>query len=87
MFQVSAISKAQIKYLWRQKKFEKKSHSAGKNQKGDPLHSSGFLGYVRKVKNQKGPFGDKKMFEKVAQCRKKIERGDLSFPSGFVGYA
>ena len=27
-----------------------KSHSVKKNQKGDPLVSSGFVGYVKKVK-------------------------------------
>ena len=34
--------------------FEKKSHSAEKNQKGDPLVSAGFVGYVKKVKNGRG---------------------------------
>ena len=28
------------------KNFEKKSHSAEETEKGDPLHSSGFVGYV-----------------------------------------
>ena len=32
--------------------FGKKSHSAEKNRKGDPLVSSGFLGYVKKVKKK-----------------------------------
>ena len=33
------------------KKFsKKKSHSAEKNRKGDPLVSSGFVGYVKKSK-------------------------------------
>ena len=32
------------------KKFEKKSHSAEKNKKGDSLVSSGFVGYLEKVK-------------------------------------
>ena len=37
--------------------FEKKSHSAEKKiERGDPLESSGFLGYVKKVKNERGPF-------------------------------
>ena len=31
--------------------FEKKSHCAKKNQKGDPLASAGFVGYGKKVKN------------------------------------
>ena len=30
------------------------SHSAEKNRKGDPLVSSGFVGYVKKVKKMKG---------------------------------
>ena len=39
------------------KNFRKKSHNAEKNQKGDPLVSSGFVGYVKKVKNERGtPF-------------------------------
>ena len=36
------------------KKFRKKSHSAEKNEMGDPLVSSGFVGYVKKVKNERG---------------------------------
>ena len=32
----------------------KKSHSAEKNQKGDPLTSAGFVGYGKKVKNERG---------------------------------
>ena len=34
--------------------FEKKSHSAEKNRKGDPLVPSGFVGYLEKVKNERG---------------------------------
>ena len=33
--------------------FEKKSHSAEKNPKGDPLGTSGFVGYVKIVKNER----------------------------------
>ena len=41
--------------LWRQKIFrQKKSHSAEKNRKWDPLVPSGFVGYLEKVKNRKG---------------------------------
>ena len=32
------------------KNFRKKVHSAEKNRKGDPLVSSGFVGYVKKSK-------------------------------------
>ena len=30
------------------------SHSAEKNQKGDPLASDGFVDYVKKVQNERG---------------------------------
>ena len=40
--------------LCRQKIFEKKSHSAEKNEKGDSLVPSGFVGYFEKVKNERG---------------------------------
>ena len=41
--------------LWRQKNFEKKSHSAEKKiEKGDSLAPSGFVGYLEKVKNERG---------------------------------
>ena len=37
------------------KKFSKKSHSTEKKiERGDPLVSSGFVGYVKKVKNERG---------------------------------
>ena len=35
------------------KNFERKSHSAEKNRKGDPLVSAGFVGYVIKAKNER----------------------------------
>ena len=39
------------------KKFRKKSHNAEKIERGDPLVSSSFVGYVKKVKNErKDPF-------------------------------
>ena len=58
-----------------------------KNQKGDPLASAGFVGYVKKVKNVKGDTLETKNFrKKVAQRRKNFERGDSLVPSGFVGY-
>ena len=47
--QVGAISKAQIKSKGdplEKKKFQKKSHSAEKTERGDPSRSSGFVGYV-----------------------------------------
>ena len=36
------------------KVFRKKSHNAEKKSKGDPLVLSGFVGYVKKVKNERG---------------------------------
>ena len=40
------------------KKFQKKLHSAEKNRKGNPLVSSGFVGFLEKAKkNKRGPFG------------------------------
>ena len=51
---VGAISKAQKAQniflekivIFEKKFFQKKSHSAGKNPKGDPLGTSGFVGNV-----------------------------------------
>ena len=70
------------------KKFSKKSRTVPKKiKRGDPSVSAGFVGYVKKVKNERrDPLETKKIRRKVAQCRKKIERGDSSVPSGFVGY-
>ena len=36
------------------KNFRNKSLNAEKNRKGEPLVSSGFVGYVKKVKNERG---------------------------------
>ena len=67
--------------------FEKKLHSAKKIKRVDPLVSAGFVGYVKKVKNERrDPLETEKISKKVAKCRKKIERGDSLVPSGFVGY-
>ena len=66
------------------------SHSAEKNQKGDPLSSDGFVDYVKKVQNERGgPLETKKISKKsrtVPKKIEKIERGDSVVPSGFVGY-
>ena len=74
--------------LWGHLKiFEKKSHSAEKNQKGDPLASAGFEGYVKKVKNERGdPLETKKLSKKSRTVPKKIRKGESLVPSGFVGY-
>ena len=44
--------------LWRQKKFEKKVAQCRKKIKrgGDSLVPSGFVGYLEKVKNERGTF-------------------------------
>ena len=53
------------------------SHSAEKNQKGDPLASDGFVDYVKKVQNERGdPLETKKFSKKVAQCRKKSKKSN-----------
>ena len=58
-----------------------------KIERGDPLVSSGFVGYVKKIKNERGSFGDKKIFRKKSRTvPKKSKGGTLSVPSGFVGY-
>ena len=62
-----------------------------KIKRGDSLASAGFVGYVKKVKNERGdPLETKKFSGKKshsgAKKRKKIERGDSLVPSGFVGY-
>ena len=57
-----------------------------KIKRGDPLVSAGFVGYVKKVKNERR---DPLETEKISKSRtlpKKIERGDSLVPSGFVGY-
>ena len=53
-----------------------------KIKRGDPLASAGFVGYVKKVKNERGdPLETKKFSKKKShnaeKKRKKIERGDL----------
>ena len=70
------------------KKFsKKKSHSAEKKSKGDPLVSASFVGYVKKVKNERrDPLETEKKSKKSRTVPKKIERGDSLVPSGFVGY-
>ena len=40
--------------LRHQKSFRKKLQNADKNRKGDPLVLSGFGGYAKKVKNERG---------------------------------
>ena len=53
------------------KTFEKKSQRRKKIERGDPLVSSSFVGYVLKVKNERGgSFGDKKSY--LEKVKKKV---------------
>ena len=51
------------------------SHSAEKNQKGDPLASDGFVDYVKKVQNERGdPLETKKIEKKSHSAEKKSKK-------------
>ena len=60
-----------------------------KIERGDPLVPPGFVGYVEKVKNQRGdPLETKKFFEKKSHSAEKIERGDpFNNLNEFPGYS
>ena len=48
------------------------SHSAEKNQQGDPLASDGFVDYVKKVQNERGvPLETKKNSKKKSHSAEK----------------
>ena len=66
--------------------FRKMSHSAEKNQKGDPLVSAGFVGSVKKVKNERRDPLETKKIKKSRTVPKKSKRGDPLVSAGFVGY-
>ena len=66
--------------------FKKKSHSAEKYQRWDPLVSTGFVGYVKKVKNEQGDPLETKKIEKKSHSAEKNRTGDSFVPSSFVGY-
>ena len=72
--------------LLRPEEIFRKELQRRKNPKRDSLDSSGFVGYVKKVKIERRDPLETEKISKVAQCRKKIERGDSLVPSGFVGY-
>ena len=57
-------------------------------KRGNPLVSTGFVGYVKKVKTERrDPLETEKNSRKKWHiAEKKIERGDSLVPSGFVGY-
>ena len=63
--------------------FEKKSHSAEKKLKGGTLESSGFVGYVKKVKNERGTLCSKfalvelGLSELISFCKKWYIRDEL----------
>ena len=62
------------------------SHSAEKNQKGDPLASDGFVDYVKKVQNERGTLWRQKIFEKKshsAEKNRKNRKGGLCSPVRF----
>ena len=59
------------------KKIRKMSHSAEKIERGDPLVSSGFVGYVKKVKNERGVLWRKKFSEKKSHSAENIQKGGL----------
>ena len=48
------IKKLEGGTLWRQKKFEKSRTVPEKIQRGDPLGTSGVVGFLEKVKNERG---------------------------------
>ena len=68
------------------KKIEKCRTVPKKIERGDCLVPSGFVGYVKKVINERGDPLETKKIEKSRTVPKKIERGDCLVPSGFVGY-
>ena len=53
------------------------SHSAKKNEREGPLVSSGFVGYVKKVQNERkgGSFGDKNFFQKKSHNAERNRKG------------
>ena len=66
--------------FWDIKKiFEKKPHSAEKNPKGDPLDTSGFVGFLEKVKNERGTLWTKFALAGLGlrwfqECFQKVDR-------------
>ena len=60
--------------------FSKKSRTVPKKiKRGDPLASAGFLGYVKKVKNERGdPLETKKISKKSRTVPKNVKGGPLT---------
>ena len=59
------------------KNFRKKSHSAEKIKRGDPLVSVGFVGYVKKVKNERGDTLETKKIRNSRTVPKNVKEGTL----------
>ena len=59
------------------KKFSKKSRTVPKKiKRRDPLASAGFVGYVKKVKNERGdPLETKKISRKMSHSAEKKSKG------------
>ena len=86
-FNIPSVAKYQKKLKGdplKTKKIRKNLIVPKKIERGDPLVSSGFVGYVKKLKMKGGVLWRQKFFEKkVAQCRKKSKGGTLSGPVRF----
>ena len=58
-----------------------------KIERGDPLVSAGFVGYVKKVKNERrDPLETEKISKKKSHSAEKNRKGGSLVSSGFVGY-
>ena len=57
-----------------------------KNERGNSLVPSGFVGYLEKVQNERGTPLETKKSKKNSHSAKKNRKGDSLVPSGFVGY-
>ena len=69
------------------KKIRKKCRTVPKKiERGDPLVSAGFVGYVKKVKKGGTLWRQKNYRKKCRTVPKKNRKGDSLGPSGFVGY-
>ena len=64
----------------------KKSLSAKKTERGDPLGFSNIDSDAKQQKNWRGPFGEKNFRKKVSQCQKNW-KGDPLVSPGMVCYA
>ena len=73
-----------MRTLWRQKNSKKVAQCRKKIEMRDPLGPSGFVGYVLKVKNQRGDsLESKKNFEKKLHSAEKNRKGRPFSPVRF----